>query len=82
MSMRVRINVMLHDDILDPQGQAIEAALKEMGFEGIEDVRQGKIIMLTLQENKKEAAKVHIEAMCEKLLVNKVIESYEYSFLP
>ncbi|MEM6478299.1 MAG: phosphoribosylformylglycinamidine synthase subunit PurS [Pseudomonadota bacterium] len=71
--MRATVTVSLKSGVLDPQGEAIKGALGSMGFEGVEGVRQGKVIELDLAENVTEA---QITEMCEKLLANTVIESY------
>ncbi|MBS8226634.1 phosphoribosylformylglycinamidine synthase subunit PurS [Vannielia litorea] len=71
--MKVRVDVMLKQGVLDPQGEAVKSALGAMGFEGVEGVRQGKVIELELAEGSTEA---DVKAMCEKLLANTVIESY------
>ena len=64
---------MLKNGVLDPQGEAVRHALGAMGFEGVNGVRQGKVIELDLNDG---ATKADVEAMCEKLLANTVIESY------
>ncbi|ABG31849.1 phosphoribosylformylglycinamidine synthase, PurS protein, putative [Roseobacter denitrificans OCh 114] len=71
--MKARVHVMLKNGVLDPQGEAVRHALGAMGFEGINGVRQGKVIELDLAEGTTEA---DVSAMCEKLLANTVIESY------
>ena len=70
---RVRVTVMLRDGVLDPQGEAVRHALGAMGFDGVEGVRQGKLIELDVAADTTEA---DVTAMCEKLLANTVIESY------
>ncbi|MDX2482270.1 phosphoribosylformylglycinamidine synthase subunit PurS [Antarcticimicrobium sediminis] len=72
--MKARVHVMLKNGVLDPQGEAVRHALGAMGFDGVEGVRQGKVIDLTLAEGTTEAQVVE---MCDKLLANTVIESYE-----
>ena len=74
--MKARVQVTLKPAVLDPQGKAIEHALQALGFSGVGDVRQGKLIELTLEEADSERARAHVEAMCEKLLANTVIETY------
>jgi phosphoribosylformylglycinamidine synthase PurS subunit len=64
---------MLKTGVLDPQGEAVRHALGAMGFEGVNGVRQGKVIELDLAEGTSQA---DVAAMCEKLLANTVIESY------
>ena len=75
--MKARVHVMLKRAVLDPQGKAIEHALAGLGFEGVESVRQGKVIDLELSATDAAAAKAQVEEMCEKLLANTVIESYD-----
>lgn len=73
---RVAIDVMLKGEILDPQGQAIERALPELGFEGVADVRVGKHIELDVPDG--EDLDARIERMATDLLSNPVIESFTY----
>lgn len=75
-SLKARVQVTLKSGVLDPQGKAIEVALSALGFEGIDQVRQGKIIEFTLDEEDPEKARQSVEAMCRKLLANTVIENY------
>lgn len=75
--MKARVHVMLKNGVLDPQGEAVRHALGTLGFDGVERVRQGKVIDLDLTETDKTAAEATVRAMCEKLLANTVIESYE-----
>ncbi|MEJ2035613.1 MAG: phosphoribosylformylglycinamidine synthase subunit PurS [Maritimibacter sp.] len=72
---------MWESGVLDPQGEAVRHALGSLGFDGVEGVRQGKVIELDLAET--DAAKAEAEArdMCEKLLANTVIESYSVTVL-
>ena len=71
--MRATVTVMLKQGVLDPQGEAVRHALGSLGFDGVEGVRQGKVIALDLAEGTSEA---EVTEMCEKLLANTVIESY------
>ena len=71
--MKARVHVMLKDGVLDPQGEAVRHALGVMGFDGVNGVRQGKVIELDLADGTTEA---NVNEMCEKLLSNMVIESY------
>jgi phosphoribosylformylglycinamidine synthase subunit PurS len=71
--MKARVHVMLKNGVLDPQGEAVRHALGAMGFDGVQGVRQGKVIELDLADGASEA---DVEQMCEKLLANTVIESY------
>ncbi len=75
--MKVRAVIKLKDGVLDPQGEAIRHALGTLGFDGIENVRQGKIIELDLAESDSQKAEAEVQQMCEALLANTVIESYE-----
>lgn len=74
--MKARIHVMLKDGVLDPQGEAVRAALGTLGFGGVQSVRQGKVIDLVLQAADRAAAEAEVRAMCDKLLANTVIETY------
>jgi phosphoribosylformylglycinamidine synthase subunit PurS len=71
--MKTRVYVTLKNGVLDPQGKAIHHALEGLGFSGVNDVRQGKLIELDLAEGVSDA---DVEAMCRKLLANTVIENY------
>ena len=71
--MKATVHVMLKDGVLDPQGEAIRHALGALGFEGVDGVRQGKVIELDLADGTTEE---QVAQMCEKLLANTVIESY------
>ena len=72
--MKAKVHVMLKDGVLDPQGEAVRHALGSLGFDGVEKVRQGKVIELDLADGTDAAT---INQMCEKLLANTVIESYK-----
>jgi phosphoribosylformylglycinamidine synthase len=74
--MKARIHVTLKSGVLDPQGKAIGHALHSLGFAGVRDVRQGKVIELDLEESDPNKARAAVEAMCGKLLANPVIENY------
>ena len=76
--MQARVHVMLKNGVLDPQGEAVRHALGSLGFDGVEGVRQGKVIELDLADGTTEA---QITDMCEKLLANTVIERYEIEVL-
>jgi len=71
--MKARVHVMLKNGVLDPQGEAVRHALGALGFDGVNGVRQGKVIELDLADGATEA---DVTEMCEKLLANTVIESY------
>jgi phosphoribosylformylglycinamidine synthase PurS subunit len=74
--MKARIHVTLKNGVLDPQGKAIGHALSGLGFQGVNDVRQGKYIELELAEKDRAKAEAAVKQMCEKLLANTVIENY------
>ncbi len=76
--MKVRVDVMLKNGVLDPQGEAVRHALGSLGFEGVGKVRQGKVIELDVAEGTSEDT---IRDMCEKLLANTVIENYTITVL-
>jgi phosphoribosylformylglycinamidine synthase len=79
MSYLARVDVMLKAGISDPQGQTIERALPVLGYEGVREVRVGKRIQLEVDAATSDEAKAKVEEMCERLLANPVIESYEVS---
>jgi len=74
--VKARVHITLKTGVLDPQGKAIAHALDALGFEGIGEVRQGKYLEIDLAEEDADAAHRAVEAMCEKLLANTVIENY------
>ena len=74
--MKVRVHVMLKDGVLDPQGEAVRAALGTLGFAGVTGVRQGKVIDLVLAATDRAVAEAEVRAMCDRLLANLVIETY------
>lgn len=74
--MKARIHVTLKNGVLDPQGKAIEHALGNMGFDGVNEARQGKFIELELNETDRAKAETAVDEMCRKLLANTVIENY------
>jgi phosphoribosylformylglycinamidine synthase subunit PurS len=74
--MKARVTVMLKSGVLDPQGEAVRHALGSLGFQGVNGVRQGKVIELDLAQTDAASAEAEVKAMCDKLLANTVIESY------
>ena len=78
--MKARVHVMLKEGVLDPQGEAVKHALGTLGFEGVSGVRQGKVIELDLDETDAARAEANVRDMCERLLANTVIESYQVEF--
>ncbi len=79
--MKAKITITLKSGVLDPQGAAIETALTGLGFEGVEDVRQGKVIEMKLAETNEADARAKAEEMCKKLLANPVMENYTIEIL-
>ena len=74
--MKISVTVTLKKDVLDPQGKVVEKTLKNMGYSNIENVRQGKYFEIEINESNKDNAKKIIEEICDKLLINMVIENY------
>jgi phosphoribosylformylglycinamidine synthase subunit PurS len=74
--MKARVHVSLKHGVLDPQGKAIGNALAGLGFTGVDEVRQGKLIELELADTDPTAARARVEEMCRQLLANPVIENY------
>jgi len=74
--VRAIVNIFLKEGVLDPQGKAVHHALDALGFEGVEDVRIGKQIILKLKSLNIEEAKAEVEKMAEEILANTVIEDY------
>jgi phosphoribosylformylglycinamidine synthase len=74
--MKARVIVTLKSGVLDPQGKAIEGALKSLGVDGVESVRQGKIFEVELAASDKAKAEAKLKEAAEKLLSNMVIENY------
>lgn len=74
--MKARVDVTLKNGVLDPQGKAINQALQHLGFSGVKDVRQGKLIEIELEETNRDTALSNLKQMAEKLLANQVIENY------
>jgi phosphoribosylformylglycinamidine synthase PurS subunit len=79
--MKARVVVTLKDGILDPQGNAIEGALKSLGIAGIGAVRQGKIFDMDVATDDPTAATRLLRGACEKLLANQVIENFQVELL-
>ncbi len=75
--MKATIYISLKNGVLDPQGKAIENALGQLGFDGVDSVRQGKMIELELTDTDANQARGQLQEMCEKLLANTVIENYD-----
>jgi phosphoribosylformylglycinamidine synthase len=74
--LKARIHITLKNGVLDPQGKTIHQSLEGLGFDGVNDVRQGKFIEIELADGDAAAAKAKVSEMCEQLLANTVIENY------
>ncbi len=74
--MKARVDVTLKTGVLDPQGKAIYQALHHLGYDQVQDVRQGKLIEIELKESNKDKALEGLNQMAQKLLANQVIENY------
>jgi len=74
--VKAKVHITLKNGVLDPQGKAIQNALSHLGFDGVDEVRQGKYIEIKLAETDPARAKARVAAMCEKLLANMIIENY------
>src|SRR5437870_12089000 len=80
-SMKARVTVTLKAGILDPQGKAIEGALKSLGVEGVTSVRQGKVFEIEIKSRDRKEAEAALKAAADKLLANTVIENYDVELL-
>ena len=74
--MKISVIITLKQDVLDPQGKVINQTLTGMGFDNIDEVRQGKYFEININEKDENKAKAQVEEMCKKLLANLVIENY------
>ncbi len=79
--MKARVHISLKTGVLDPQGKAIGNALASLGFTGIGEVRQGKLIEIEIEGTDRAAAREKVEAMCRDLLANPVIENYDIELI-
>ena len=75
--MKISVIITLKKNVLDPQGKVIHQTLDGMGFEGINEVRQGKYFEIDTNESNKKKAEEKVEEMCKKLLANLVIEDFK-----
>jgi phosphoribosylformylglycinamidine synthase subunit PurS len=81
--MKARVTVTLKNGVLDPQGKAIEGALKSLGVDGVASVRQGKVFDVELSATvSQDAARDALNQACEKLLANTVVENYRVEITP
>jgi phosphoribosylformylglycinamidine synthase len=77
MQYRCEVYIRPRADILDPQGDAVNAALKNLNFQGVSEVKVGKYLTLTLEADNSQAAASQLDQMCQVLLANPIIEDYE-----
>ena len=75
--MKISVIITLKQDVLDPQGKVVNQTLTGMGFDNIDEVRQGKYFEINVNEQDENKAKAKVEEMCKKLLANLVIENYK-----
>ena len=80
--MKFSVTVTLKKDVLDQQGKVVENTLISMGMKSLKSIRQGKFFEIEVNENDQEKAEKKIDQMCEKLLVNLIIENYKITKLP
>lgn len=79
--MKAIVYVTIKQNVLDPQGKAVQDALNSMGFEEVSSVRVGKYLELELGTDNRAEAEARVKEMCEKLLANTVVEDYRYEFV-
>jgi len=77
--MKARVTVTLKSGVLDPQGKAIESALRSLGVAGVSSVRQGKVFDIEIDAADGDAAQSQLTQACEKLLANTIVENYSIS---
>ena len=79
--MKFSVTVTLKKDVLDPQGKVVENTLISMGMSNLKGIRQGKFFEIEVDENDQKKAEEKVKEMCEKLLVNLIIENYKITKL-
>ena len=82
MKFIAEIDVMPHKELLDPQGKTVVKNMKNIHLQGIDDVRIGKHIQMTIEADSQDAAKEKVETACKKLLSNMIMEGYSYNISP
>jgi phosphoribosylformylglycinamidine synthase len=80
--LRVRVLIRPKEGILDPQGQAVERALPALGYDGVSKVHVGRLVELDVSGSNEAEVGARVEEMCERLLANPLIESYEVESIP
>ena len=78
--MKISVTVTLKKDVLDPQGKVINQTIKNMGYNNVASIRQGKYFEIEIDENNKDKAKKNVQEICEKLLANLIIEDFIVDF--
>ena len=78
MTYRAEIDVMPHDNLLDPQGKAVSASMTNLGLEEISNVRIGKHIVLHVEAKSEDEARSRVDDACKKLLANQIMEKFEF----
>ena len=79
MKFIAHINIMPHKELLDPQGKTVAKSLEKINVSGVEDVRIGKHIHITLDADSKEDAETKVDTACKKLLANVIMEKYDFT---
>ncbi len=79
--LKAQIQVMLKKGIFDPQGQAVKNGLESVGFDSVDGVRVGKIIEIDLKSTDRNKAAGEVNEMCDRMLANPVVESYQFEIL-
>jgi phosphoribosylformylglycinamidine synthase len=79
--MKARVTVTLKSGVLDPQGKAIEGALRSLGVDGVESVRQGKVFEIDVATDDRGRAEALLKEACERLLANTVVENYRIELI-
>ncbi len=82
MKFIAEIDVMPHKELLDPQGKTVVKNMKNIHLQGINDVRIGKHIQMTIEADSQDDAKEKVETACKKLLSNMIMEGYSYNISP
>jgi len=78
MKFKAHINIMPHKELLDPQGKTVTKNMKNLDINGVEDIRIGKRILMTLEAESQDAAKAKVDKACKNLLANVIMESFEF----
>ncbi len=78
MKFKAHINIMPHKELLDPQGKTVTKNMKNLDINGVEDIRIGKRILMTLEADNQEDAKAKVDKACKNLLANVIMESFEF----